>query len=135
MKDLIEQLINQDKIEAFGDEMPVKYQLIVAALLVYAAKSDGRISEDELQLIMSSLAKEFGLSDNDSSEMIETGIYLEKSGKAAKELAARLKDVFITAQKTHLLSILTKAVKADGLVQVEERLFLGEVAEALGLNK
>lgn len=134
MREIAERIIKLDKLED-GQDLPAKYQLVIASLLVYGAKADGNLSNDEFISIIKILAKEFELNDDHCTEMIETGEYFYKQGKSAEEIASRLNEVFTAAQKGHLLSCLHRIFKADGLFDQQEKIFLSQIARAFGFSK
>lgn len=134
MIDAMKNALAANDSSMLGDEMPFKLQVAAAALLVYAAKADGSFSEDELDRVMRSLAREFKKPDHDSAEMIEVAEYLHCEKKRIGDFIQMLNASLADDQKQHLVQLVTRVIKSDGRVSVAEKILGGEIAKGLGVS-
>ena len=118
------------------DEVATSRSLQVAtvALLSEAARTSDGINGDELARVMGALFREFGLTDPEGAELLEIAELLLKEPDRHDKVIAEIKEKFSPVQREHILSLVWRVIKADGIATKDETKFAADLRKSLDLT-
>ncbi len=121
-------------IDKAGKPSAEDMQIGAVLLLVQAAQANGSVTNDEMNSIVKLLAKEFKLSDEGASEMIQVAKILSTNSSKADELINAVAAGFTVEQRQKIVSMVWKVITADGSTEMSEGTFAAEARKKLGLT-
>jgi uncharacterized tellurite resistance protein B-like protein len=110
-------------------------QTIVAILLVEIGKADGEYTLDEQRELMSVLAREFELPNEESSHIMEVADFLSSDSSAKESLYKKLEESLGENQRIKLINFLCQMIFADGEVKQLEVDKVKSLAFKLGASE
>ena len=137
MFDNIEQFLKGEatlNVDKTGQATPRDLQIATAVLLVQMAEIDQNLSDEELASLVSSLNKQFTLSDAEAGHVLEVAQYLCNDGDKIASIISAVNDGFEESQKKTVLAMLWRVMQADGLISRFEATFAAQIASALGMD-
>lgn len=127
-----------------GDELIVETEsatevydakYLVAALLVYVAKGDGNISDEETAQMLSLVGSHFNLASSDSLEILRRAIRDIAENPDLKSLLTRLSAILNEQEKEDIALMMLKVVAADGRRDADEMENVRIAADVIGIPK
>lgn len=100
---------NSNKIAIYEKQL----QIATAAIFIEMAKADGEFSDDERDLIISSLKKRFILNEEETSELIELSKSELKDSVSLYEFSGVINEQFSFEDKYELLKNLWRLIYTD----------------------
>lgn len=101
-----------------GETYDAKY--LVAALLVFVAKGDGTISEDETQQMIALMEEQFQMSGAESLALLTRAMSDISEDPDLRSLLGELSAALSVADKEDIAVMLLKVVAADGRKDAQE---------------
>jgi len=126
-----------------GDELIIETQsatevydakYLVAALLVYVAKGDGRISGAETAAMIQLVSEHFGLQSAESLALLTTAMEDIAANPDFENLLKDLSPLLNEVAKEDVALMMLKVVAADGSRDAEEMAKVRTAAELIGIS-
>lgn len=108
---------------------------LVAALLVYVAKGDGVISNEESAQMLSLVSSHFNLPSSDSLEVLQRAIGDLAENPDLRSLLQQLSRVLSEQEKEDIALMMLKVVAVDGKRDADEMEHMQTAAEIIGIPK
>ena len=108
-------------------------QFLVAALCIYVAKSDGRISEREMEEMLELVGEHFHLQSSESLSLLTRAMADLADDPDLIGMLKRLGTELSDDEKENIAVMLLKIVAADGRKEAEEMEALGTAAEMIDI--
>jgi len=127
-----------------GDELVIETQsstetydakYLVAALLVFVAKGDGVISNEESSQMLSLVGTHFNLPSSDSLEVLRRAIRDLAENPDLKSLLKQLSAILSEAEKEDIALMMLKVVAVDGRRDADEMEHVQIAAEVIGISR
>ena len=109
-------------------------QFLVAALLVFVAKGDGSISDNESQKMLQLIEEHFHLHSAESLELLSRAITDLAENPDLNSLLRELSNVLTPQEKEDIAVMLLKVIAADGRRDVDEMEMMNVAAEIIGIS-
>lgn len=109
-------------------------QFLVAALLVFVAKGDGNISDEESQKMLQLIEEQFHLHSAESLELLSRAMTDLAENPDLGSLLRELSNVLTPEEKEDVAVMLLKVVAADGRRDVDEMEMMNVAAEMIGIS-
>ncbi|MFT5500262.1 MAG: putative tellurite resistance protein B-like protein [Woeseiaceae bacterium] len=126
-----------------GDELVIETQsttevydakYLVAALLVFVAKGDGKISNEESAEMLSLVGAHFNLPSSDSLEVLRMAIRDIAENPDMKSLIRKLSTILNEQEKEDIALMMLKVVAVDGRRDAGEMEHVSLAAEVIGVS-
>lgn len=136
IKKIVEPRIEGDQliIETSNETEVYDSRFLVAALLVWVAKGDGRISEPETEKMLQLVGEHFGLRSAQSLEVLTQAITQFAENPDLSSILRGLSSVTTSADKEDIAVMMLKVIAADGRKDVEEMDTLSEAVDILQIS-
>jgi len=127
-----------------GDELIIETQsttevydakYLVAALLVFVAKGDGKISNEESAEMLSLVGTHFNLRSSESLEVLRIAIRDIAENPDMKSLIQKLSGILSEQEKEDIALMMLKVVAVDGRRDAGEMEHVSLAAEAIGISE
>jgi uncharacterized tellurite resistance protein B-like protein len=109
-------------------------QFLVAALLVFVAKGDGNISEDEVKKMLQLVSEHFHLESGESLALLNRAMADLADNPDLASLLKELSNVLSPEEKEDIAVMLLKVIAADGIRDVEEMEMMNVAAEIIDIS-
>ncbi len=109
-------------------------QFLVAALLVFVAKGNGNISEDESKKMLQLVSEHFHLESGESLALLNRAMGDLADNPDLKSLLKELSNVLSPTEKEDIAVMLLKVIAADGIRDVEEMEMMNIAAEIIDIS-
>lgn len=109
-------------------------ELTGATLAYEIARIDGKISDDELNVLMEQIKIIASKVGKDQSEILNTIETYSKNSTSFYDFVEDINDVFTKEQKLRLLSYMWKTAYADGILSVDEERLIKRLAELINIK-
>ncbi len=109
-------------------------EFLVAALLVFIAKSDGEISAIETQKMLELVGDHFELKSSESLEILTNAMEDQAENPDLYEILKELATNLSSADKEDFAVMMFKVVAADGMEDAEEIRAVDSAAELLDIS-
>ena len=109
-------------------------EFLVAALLVFIAKSDGEISAIETQKMLELVGDHFELKSSESLEILTNAMEDQAENPDLYEILKELATNLSSADKEDFAVMMFKVVAADGMEDAEELQAVASAAELLDIS-
>lgn len=107
---------------------------LVAALLVFVAKGDGRISSEESAEMLALVGKKFNLASSDSLEVLRRAIRDLAENPDLKSLLSELSGLLNEQEKEDVAVMMLRVVAVDGRRDVDEMENVRTAAGIVGIS-
>ncbi len=107
----------------------------VASVLALAAMSDGIVSTEEIERLVSILRRGFALDGGTALSLITSAIHDLPAQASMGELLGKLNDVLGTRDKEDLIVMLLEVIAADGQKEAEEMEVLAHTVYGLRISQ
>jgi len=133
---IVEPRIDGDQliIETSSETEVYDSRFLVAALLVWVAKGDGRISESETEKMLQLVGDHFQLRSAESLEVLTQAIAKLAENPDLSSILRGLSSVISSADKEDIVVMMLKVIAADGRRDAEEMDSLSEAADILEVS-
>lgn len=133
---LVEPRIDGDQliIETSNETEVYDSRFLVAALLVWVAKGDGRISEPETEKMLQLVGDHFQLRSAESLEVLTEAIAKLAENPDLSSILRGLSSVVSSDDKEDIVVMMLKVIAADGRRDAEEMDSLSEAAGVLEIS-
>jgi len=121
-------------IETAGETEVYDAQYLVAALLVYVAKGDGAISEQETERMLSLIGEHFGIPSADSLALLTRAISDLAANPDLESLIRQLGAMRSEAEREDMAVMMMKVTTADGEADVDEMERMSRACELIGIS-
>ena len=109
-------------------------QFLVAALLVFVAKGDGNISEDEVKKMLQLVSEHFHLESGESLALLNRAMGDLADNPDLVGLLKELSKVLSPTEKEDIAVMLLKVIAADGIRDVDEMEMMNVAAEIIDIS-
>ncbi len=109
-------------------------QFLVAALLVFVAKGDGNISEDEVKKMLQLVSEHFHLESGESLALLNRAMGDLADNPDLVGLLKELSKVLSPTEKEDIAVMLLKVIAADGIRNVDEMEMMNVAAEIIDIS-
>ncbi len=109
-------------------------QFLVAALLVFVAKGDGNISEDEVKKMLQLVSEHFHLESGESLALLNRAMGDLADNPDLEGLLKELSNVLSPEEKEDIAVMLLKVIAADGIRDVDEMEMMNIAAEIIDIS-
>jgi len=109
-------------------------QFLVAALLVFVAKGNGNISEDEVKKMLQLVSEHFHLESGDSLALLNRAMGDLADNPDLVGLLKELSNVLSPTEKEDIAIMLLKVIAADGIRDVDEMEMMNVAAEIIDIS-
>lgn len=109
-------------------------QFLVAALLVFVAKGNGNISEDESKKMLQLVSEHFHLESGESLALLNRAMGDLADNPDLEGLLKELSNVLSAEEKEDIAVMLLKVIAADGIRDVEEMEMMNVAAEIIDIS-
>ena len=109
-------------------------QFLVAALLVFVAKGDGNISEDEVKKMLQLVSEHFHLESGESLALLNRAMGDLADNPDLEGLLKELSKVLSPTEKEDIAVMLLKVIAADGIRDVDEMEMMNVAAEIIDIS-
>ena len=109
-------------------------QFLVAALLVFVAKGDGNISEDEVKKMLQLVSEHFHLESGESLALLNRAMGDLADNPDLVGLFKELSNVLSPTEKEDIAIMLLKVIAADGIRDVDEMEMMNVAAEIIDIS-
>lgn len=120
-------------IETSGETEVYDSQFLVAALLVYVAKGDGTISDDESQKMLQLIGEHYHLQSAESLELLTRAMTNLAENPDLKSLLQQLSTVLSDEQKEDVAVMLLKVIATDGRADGDEMESMRAAGDIIGI--
>ena len=117
-----------------ADDEERRLQVATCALLLEAAHADDDFSADERALVEKVLAKRFGLSPEQTAELVALAEEERRRQQDLYEFARLINDTYTKPRKLAVIELLWDVVYSDGVLAAHEDALMHKVARLLGLR-
>lgn len=121
-------------IETCNETEVYDAQFLVAALLVYVAKSDGAISAMETEKMLQLVGEQFRLQSSESLALLTRAMTGLAENPDLAGLLRQLGTVLTDAQKEDVAIMLMKVLAADGATNADEMETMNAAAEIVAIS-
>jgi uncharacterized tellurite resistance protein B-like protein len=123
------------KVDKFGAPADRDMRIATTTLLVYVAQADGVLHPDELRTLMSSLARNFGMADEDNAHMIQVGEFLCRDKSKFEQFIQLVQSKFEKEQLIKIIAMMWRVMEADGVALEAEEKLIHEAVSLLKLSE
>jgi uncharacterized tellurite resistance protein B-like protein len=109
-------------------------QFLVAALLVFVAKGNGNISEDEVKKMLQLVSEHFHLESGESLALLNRAMGDLADNPDLVGLLKKLSNVLSPTEKEDIAVMLLKVIAADGIRDVDEMEMMNVAAEIIDIS-
>ena len=109
-------------------------QFLVAALLVFVAKGNGNISEDEVKKMLQLVSEHFHLESGESLALLNRAMGDLADNPDLVGLLKELSNVLSPTEKEDIAIMLLKVIAADGIRDVDEMEMMNVAAEIIDIS-
>ena len=109
-------------------------QFLVAALLVFVAKGNGNISEDEVKKMLQLVSEHFHLESGESLALLNRAMGDLADNPDLAGLLKELSNVLSPEEKEDIAIMLLKVIAADGNRDVDEMEMMNVAAEIIDIS-
>jgi len=109
-------------------------QFLVAALLVFVAKGNGNISEDESKKMLQLVSEHFHLESGESLALLNRAMGDLADNPDLGGLLKELSNVLSPTEKEDIAVMLLKVIAADGIRDVNEMEMMNVAAEIIDIS-
>ena len=109
-------------------------QFLVAALLVFVAKGNGNISEDEVKKMLQLVSEHFHLESGESLALLNRAMGDLADNPDLVGLLKELSKVLSPTEKEDIAVMLLKVIAADGIRDVDEMEMMNVAAEIIDIS-
>ena len=109
-------------------------QFLVAALLVFVAKGNGNISEDEVKKMLQLVSEHFHLESGESLALLNRAMGDLADNPDLVGLLKELSNVLSPTEKEDIAIMLLKVIAADGIRNVDEMEMMNVAAEIIDIS-
>jgi uncharacterized tellurite resistance protein B-like protein len=109
-------------------------QFLVAALLIFVAKGNGNISEDEVKKMLQLVSEHFHLESGDSLALLNRAMGDLADNPDLEGLLKELSNVLSPEEKEDIAVMLLKVIAADGIRDVDEMEMMNVAAEIIDIS-
>ncbi len=109
-------------------------QFLVAALLVFVAKGNGNISEDEVKKMLQLVSEHFHLESGESLALLNRAMGDLADNPDLVGLLKELSKVLSPTEKEDIAVMLLKVIAADGIRNVDEMEMMNVAAEIIDIS-
>ena len=133
---IVEPRIDGDQliIETSSETEVYDSRFLVASLLVWVAKGDGRISESETEKMLQLVGDHFQLRSAESLEVLTQAIAKLAENPDLSSILRGLSSVISSDDKEDIVVMMLKVIAADGRRDAEEMDSLSEAADILEVS-
>ncbi|MBI5462479.1 MAG: TerB family tellurite resistance protein [Gammaproteobacteria bacterium] len=111
-----------------------RLRLATAALLMEMARADFAVQAVEQTHVLTLLAREFGLSQQEAARLAELGAEQAHAAVSLYEFTAAIDTSLATADKIRIIEMLWQVAYADGALDKYEEYLLRKLADLLHLS-
>ena len=111
-----------------------RLQIATCALLLEVAQADDEYSSDELETIMSVVARRFGLSQEETADLLHVADEERKRSGDLYQFARLINDSFTRERKLAVLELLWQVVYSDGVLEAHEDALMHKLCTLLGVR-
>jgi uncharacterized tellurite resistance protein B-like protein len=137
MTDAFQDLLGNEislQVDKFGSPADRDIRIATTTLLVYVANADGVLHGDELKALMSILARNFGMTDDDNAHMIQVGEFLCRDESKFGKFLGIVNEKFQKEQLVKIISMMWRVMEADGVALESEQQLIDKAVSALNLS-
>ncbi len=109
-------------------------QFLVAALLVFVAKGNGNISEDEVKKMLQLVSEQFHLESGESLALLNRAMGDLADNPDLVGLLKELSNVLSPTEKEDIAIMLLKVIAADGIRDADEMEMMNVAAEIIDIS-
>lgn len=109
-------------VDSQGREISFRQMISVVVLFCAGAHIDGLFNERELQMIITAVAREFGVQAEHAEELYEVGEYLLLEEKNVRKYVQVVNECYSKEQKRRVFELLMEITSVDGGPVEEEAL-------------
>jgi uncharacterized tellurite resistance protein B-like protein len=109
-------------------------QFLVAALLIFVAKGNGNISEDEVKKMLQLVSEHFHLESGESLALLNRAMGDLADNPDLVGLLKELSNVLSPEEKEDIAVMLLKVIAADGIRDVDEMEMMNVAAEIIDIS-
>ncbi|MCC6220967.1 MAG: TerB family tellurite resistance protein [Deltaproteobacteria bacterium] len=122
-------------VDKTGQPTPSELRIATVCLLIKAGSLDGYFHSDEFDSLVSTLNREFELSNEEAGYNLEVGGLLVDDEVKIESFIKAINANFEESQKVAIIAMMWRVMLADGLVSSHEAAFASRTAKLLGLNQ
>ena len=111
-----------------------KLKLATAALLIEISKADHHIYESEKESITNALSASFGMSSEETKEIIELADQEVNKSISIYEFTRLINDNYTMDQKKHVIGLLWRIALSDGHLEALEEYLIRKTASLLHVS-
>lgn len=101
-------------LDSQGQEITFRQMISVIVLFCAGAHIDGLFNQRELQTIIKTIVKEFGISEEHAEELYEVGEHLLLEQKLIRKYVDVVNETYNKEQKRRVFELLMEVTAADG---------------------
>ena len=109
-------------------------RLATTALMIEISRADAEVSADEEGAILAHVEKHFGLSREDTAELVESADGRADVAVSFHDFTRVLNDHLSREEKTHVIELLWKIAFADGRIDKYEDYYVRKIADLLHVS-
>ena len=109
--------------------------LACSALLIEISRSDSKIQDEELEIIDQSIRDEFGLSLDETAELIKIANSKVDTSISLHEFTRVLNEHLDTEQRAHIVELLWRVAFADSVLDKYEEYYIRKIADLLYVSQ
>lgn len=108
-----------------------RLQVATAALLLETARADFSIADKELDHVAASLTKKFGLSEQETSELVDLATQEAQQSTSYHEFTSLINKGFTLEQKIYVVELMWSVAYSDNYLEKYEEALIRKIAELL----
>lgn len=126
----------RDRLAPAGDpdEDVRRLRVATGVLLLEVAHADSDFAEGERTAIEEMLGRRFGLSDAETTELLEMAEQTRRANDDLYEFARLINEHYPTARKLAIAQLLWEVVYQDGVLEAREDALMHKLGRLLGLR-
>lgn len=122
------------EVDVSGQLSQRELQISTAALLIRMAHADDKLTNGEIDAMVSTMDKLFVLQGNVAGDLLEVADFLRRDHAKLDDLLSLINAHFDTSQKQSIIAMLWKVMNADGFIDPFEANLAAEISLKLGLS-
>ncbi len=122
------------EVDVSGQLSQRDLQISTAALLLQMAHADEKLTNGEIDAMVSTMDKLFVLQGNVAGDLLEVADFLRRDQTKLDDLLKVVNKRFDAAQKQTIVAMLWKVMNADGFIDPFEANLAAEISMKLGLS-